>query len=84
MNQVTFSERALKQLRKIDKQDARIISEQCESLARMPNCKNVKTLTNHKYQFRLRVGRFRVFFNFDGVIRIVAIKEIKKRDENTY
>ena len=50
----------------------------------MPNCINVKALTNHKYQYRLRVGNYRVFFNFDGVIHIVSIEEVKKRDERTY
>ncbi|MCX8589007.1 hypothetical protein J3U14_10860 [Gilliamella sp. B3801] len=32
-----------------------------EALADMPNCANVKALTNHKYQYRLRVGNYRVF-----------------------
>jgi mRNA-degrading endonuclease RelE of RelBE toxin-antitoxin system len=50
----------------------------------MPNCINVKALVNHDYQYRLRVGNFRVFFNFDGVVHIVSIEEVKKRDERTY
>jgi mRNA-degrading endonuclease RelE of RelBE toxin-antitoxin system len=45
---------------------------------------NVKALVNHGHQYRLCVGNFRVFFNFDGVIRIVSIGEVKKRDERTY
>ena len=36
------------------------------------------------YDFRLRVGRYRVFFDFDGQIKIIAIQEVKKRDERTY
>jgi len=36
------------------------------------------------YDFRLRVGRYRVFFDYDGQIRIIAIQEIRKRDEHTY
>lgn len=50
----------------------------------MPNCQNVKALTKHEYQYRLRVGNYRVFFNFDGVVHIVSIEEVKKRDERTY
>jgi mRNA interferase RelE/StbE len=32
----------------------------------------------------LRVGRHRVFFNFDGKIQVVSSEEVKKRDERTY
>lgn len=37
-----------------------------------------------QYQYRLRVGQFRVLFNYDGDVKIVSIEEIKRRDENTY
>jgi mRNA-degrading endonuclease RelE of RelBE toxin-antitoxin system len=50
----------------------------------MPSCTGVKALTNHEYGYRLLVGRYRVFFDFDGEGRIVEIQEVKKRDENTY
>ena len=45
---------------------------------------NVKKLTNHAYQYRLRVGQYRVFFDVDSDVKIVAIEEVKKRDERTY
>jgi mRNA-degrading endonuclease RelE of RelBE toxin-antitoxin system len=45
---------------------------------------NVKALVNHEHSYRLRVGYFRVFFDFDGSARIVLIEEVKKRDERTY
>ncbi|HEY8606650.1 MAG TPA: type II toxin-antitoxin system RelE/ParE family toxin [Noviherbaspirillum sp.] len=54
------------------------------ALAEMPNFQNVKDLTNHVHQYRLRVGYYRVFFNLDGVVRIVSIQEEKERDERTY
>jgi len=38
-------------------------------------------LTNHAYSYRLRVGDFRVFFEFDGDVNIIDIEEVKKRDE---
>ena len=50
----------------------------------MPQPRNVKALTNHKSQYRLRVGNYRVFFNFDGAVHIVYIEEVRKRDERTY
>jgi len=46
--------------------------------------RNVKALTNHEYGYRLRVGNYRVFFDFDGAVRIVSIEEVRKRDERTY
>jgi mRNA interferase RelE/StbE len=32
----------------------------------------------------LRVGSYRVFFDYDGGVRIVSIEEVRKRDERTY
>ena len=50
----------------------------------MPSCTGVKALSNHEYGYRLRVGSYRVLFDFDGEVRIVEIQEVKKRDEHTY
>ncbi len=60
------------------------ITDATRTLVNFPECKNVKPLKNHMYDFRLRVGRYRVFFDFDGQIKIIAIQEVKKRDERTY
>ena len=84
MNKVEITRKAAKQLRKLQRTDSKIIVGECYKLAEMPNCINVKVLINQDYQYRLRVGNFRVFFNFDGVVRIVSIEEVKKRDEHTY
>lgn len=50
----------------------------------MPACQNVKALTHHEYGYRLRIGNFRVLFDWSGEIKIVEIQEVKKRDERTY
>ncbi len=50
----------------------------------MPDCQGVKALTNHRYGYRLRIGHYRVLFDYDGEVRIVEIQEVKKRDERTY
>jgi mRNA-degrading endonuclease RelE of RelBE toxin-antitoxin system len=50
----------------------------------MPDCQSVRALVNNKYGFRLRVGNFRVLFDYDGGIKIVEIQEGKKRDASTY
>jgi mRNA-degrading endonuclease RelE of RelBE toxin-antitoxin system len=84
MNQVEITRKAAKQLRGLQSKDHRVIVAACYKLADMPNCANVKALVNHEYQYRLRVGNFRVFFNFDGAVRIVSIEGVKKRDERAY
>jgi mRNA-degrading endonuclease RelE of RelBE toxin-antitoxin system len=53
-------------------------------LADLSKSRNVKALTGHAHSYRLRVGSYRVFFEYDGSIRIVTIEELRKRDERTY
>ncbi|MGZ0706440.1 type II toxin-antitoxin system RelE family toxin [Pseudomonas sp. L5B5] len=53
-------------------------------LAGMPATGNVKALSGHAYAYRLRVGQYRVLFDWDAAIHIVSIQEVKKRDERTY
>ncbi|WP_275098088.1 type II toxin-antitoxin system RelE family toxin [Sedimenticola hydrogenitrophicus] len=84
MNTLTWTNKARKQLLKIQRQDAARIYAQVGALADFPHCDEVKRLTNHRYDYRLRVGRYRVFFNHDGAVRIISIEEVKKRDERTY
>ena len=74
----------MRQLCKIDRQDNALIRSAVNALASMPDCPGVKALTNHRYGYRLRVGRYRVLFDYDGEVRIVEIQEVKKRDERTY
>lgn len=82
MNKIIYQPRAVKQLSKIPTQ--KLIREKIAQLASMPDCVNVKKLSNHQYDYRLRVGNYRVLFNYDGVIRIISIEEVKKRDDRTY
>jgi mRNA-degrading endonuclease RelE of RelBE toxin-antitoxin system len=84
MNSIKWSPKAVKQLLKVNKPERAGIKNAVGELAHMPDTRNVVALSNHKHQFRLRVGNYRVFFNFDGAIRIVLIEEVRKRDERTY
>ncbi|MGA7143195.1 MAG: type II toxin-antitoxin system RelE/ParE family toxin [Desulfobacterales bacterium] len=84
MNEVKWSKRAKRQLAKVPINYRVAITDATRTLVNFPECKNVKPLKNHKYGFRLRVGRHRIFFDFDGQIKIIAIQEVKKRDERTY
>ena len=84
MNSINWTIKAIKQLRKLDKQHQKPIVSAVGNLAAMPDCSNVKALTNHQYGYRLRVGNFRVLFDWSSEIKIVEIQEVRKRDERTY
>ena len=85
MNSINWQPKALRQLRKIDAHAGkRIRAAVSTELLDLSEARNVKALTHHEYGFRLRVGNYRVFFDYDGAVRIVSIEEVRKRDERTY
>ena len=84
MNSIKWQVKALRQLRKLNHQTNASIRAAVNGLAAMPDCPGVKALTNHTCGYRLRVGAYRVFFDFDGEIRVVDVQEVKKRNERTY
>ena len=84
MGEVRWSKRAKRQLARIPMKYRIAITDATRSLANFPDCRNIKPLKNHIYDFRLRVGRYRVFFDHDSEIKIIAIQEVRKRDERTY
>jgi mRNA-degrading endonuclease RelE of RelBE toxin-antitoxin system len=81
---IEWEKKALKQLIQIFSKDRKNITESVKKLSAWPDCQNVKALTNHKYQYRLRVGRYRVFFDIENTLKIIWIEEVKKRNERTY
>lgn len=85
MNAINWQPKALRQLRKLpEARAAQIRSAVTTELVDLSRASHVKALTNHEYGYRLRVGNYRVFFEFDGAVRIVTIEEVRKRDERTY
>ena len=84
MNAINWQPKALRQPRKIDAHAGKRIRSAVSELLDLSTARNVKALTDHEYGYRLRVGNYRVFFDFDGAVRIVNIEEVKKRDERTY
>lgn len=84
MYAVNWSNRAKKQLRKIDRKEQVTIIDAVDGLENFPNTKNVVPLTKHEYGYRMRVGNYRVLFDADKVVRIIEIQQVKKRDEQTY
>lgn len=84
MNSIYWTPKAVKQLRKVAKPDQPRIYDAVQELTNMPKVQNVKALANHRYGYRLRVGNYRVMFDWASSVKIVSIEEVKKRDEHTY
>ena len=85
MNAINWQPKALRQLRKIDAHSGRQIRAAVNTeLLDLSKARNVKALTNHEHGYRLRVGNYRVLFDFDGAVQIVSIEVVRKRDERTY
>jgi mRNA-degrading endonuclease RelE of RelBE toxin-antitoxin system len=85
VNAINWQPKALRQLRKIDAHSGRQIRAAVNTeLLDLSKARNVKALTNHEHGYRLRVGNYRVLFDFDGAVQIVSIEDVRKRDERTY
>lgn len=85
MNSINWQPKALRQLRRLDGRNAQQIRTAVNAeLIDLSQARNVKALTNHQHGYRLRVGDYRVLFDFDGAVRIVSIEQVRKRDERTY
>ena len=85
MNVIAWRSKALRQLRKLPQQaNIDIRAAVSTELVDLKQARNVTALVNHEFAYRLRVGNYRVFFDFDGAVRIVTIEEVRKRNERTY
>jgi mRNA interferase RelE/StbE len=84
MNSIHWTRKAVKQLLKLHSVHQGKVRDAVTALADMPDVGNVKALVGHDYAYRLRVGNYRVMFDWDGAIKVVSIQEVKKRDERTY
>ena len=86
MNKILWHNRARKQMKKIPRSYREAIFDSVDLLAAFPECQNldIKELKRHRAGYRLRVGQYRVLFDHDNAIKIIAIQEVKKRDERTY
>jgi len=86
MKTIIWHNRARKQMKKIPKKYQQAIHTHIDQLETFPNHDNLNiiSLQNHKYDYRMRVGRYRIFFEDKEKLKIIAIHEVKKRDERTY
>ena len=78
MYRILFGSRALKDLRKLDKSLSGRIIAKIEALTEDLGG-DVKKLTDHEPQYRLRVGDFRVLFDKDGST-IVIQRVLNRKD----
>jgi len=85
VNAINWQPKALRQLRKLDSTvNKQIRSAVSSELVDLTKARNVKALADHEYGYRLRVGNYRVLFEFDGEIHVISIEEVRKRNERTY
>lgn len=85
MSKIEWTRKAEKQLSKLDRTIQPTIVLATRELHDYKNLNSVKRLTNHQYDYRMRVRNYRVLFNvFQGDVEIISIEEVKKRDESTY
>lgn len=85
MNKVNWTDKAVKQIRKIPLSYKNMILAKVDMLRYFPGVANadIKQLKG-RGDYRLRVGKYRVIFEYETEIKIIIIEEVKKRDERTY
>jgi mRNA-degrading endonuclease RelE of RelBE toxin-antitoxin system len=85
VNRIEWTIKSARQLRKLPHPaQVEIRDAVQEKLSVFPRCSGVKALVNHECGYRLRVGDYRVLFDFAGAIKLVRIEKVGKRDEHTY
>jgi mRNA-degrading endonuclease RelE of RelBE toxin-antitoxin system len=85
MNTIEWMPKAKRQANKIKSAVDRLdVIDGVDTLHNFPNVSGVKHLTNSPIPYRLRVGNWRILFDFDGTAHIISIEEVKKRNERTY
>jgi len=84
MYNITTTKKAHKALKALTHKPRERIAESIQRLAHNPDDEalDVKPLVNHDIAgYRLRVGDYRVLFNRDDEIRVIAIERIAHRQE---
>jgi len=84
MNRIEWQRKAVKQLRNLPQKQQVKIRDAVNGLVDFTGNRNVKKLKSHNYDYRLRLGNYRVLFNHATLVQIALIEEVRKRDESTY
>lgn len=85
-NKIRWLAKASKALLKIDERYQQRIKNKVAELVAFPEVElDIKKLQGQDNQYRLRVGNYRVLFEWiEGEPKIIEIQTVKKRDEQTY
>jgi mRNA interferase RelE/StbE len=85
MYKIFWQPKAVRQLEKIRNIKLKTdIFAMVDMLQDYQSCLGIKPLKNHKYDFRLRVGQYRVLFSVNDIVQVIDIHEVKKHYERTY
>lgn len=78
---VQFTDIALENLRRYPQKDQRLVLARIEQLAVDPQAMpNVKRLVDFDVSYRLRVGKYRILFERDDMIKIIDVIDVLPRD----
>ncbi|MDA3925857.1 MAG: type II toxin-antitoxin system RelE/ParE family toxin [Kiritimatiellae bacterium] len=77
---IKIKPRAIKDLKRIDKQDASKIADAIEKLQFDLNSPNIKKLTNFSPEYRLRIGNYRVLFEIENTTELVVYRIVHRKD----
>ncbi|MCK3655000.1 hypothetical protein A4G19_04245 [Pasteurellaceae bacterium Macca] len=86
MNKVEWTNKARKQLLKIDKRYIKAIMDSTRTLATFPNVDlDIVKLKDRQNEYRIRVGSYRIIFEvINDEPKIINIQAIKRRTTQTY
>ena len=85
MYRAVFSRRAERAFLDLPMEQARRVKEAIQRLEQEPRGPNTIKLDRAPIaEYRCRVGNLRILFDIDDANKIVAVLDIRKRDEQTY
>ena len=76
---VDIDDKAIKDLSKLDKAEAKKILSKISELEKYPHIPNIKKLTNFEPPYRLRVGNYRILFDIEGTT--LTIYKVRHRKD---
>ncbi len=85
MHKISWTNKAKKNFRKIPQNQKLQIYQAISTLSQpVDEWHNVKKMKNYPFDYRLRVGNYRVIFDLHKQANIISIEKIGARNERTY
>ena len=76
---IILTDEAIKDLKKLDKQNVKLLLKKIENLRNYPLVTNIKKLKNFYPPFRYRIGNYRILFDIEN--ENIIIFKIKHRKD---